>query len=154
MADGNEMESIRHLNDFFKTLTSTASGESSVDGENEVLYAKMAEVALSKIIGEEGCKYIMVTGSAAQNLRCVSGNDRGDIDLVLLSHHPPITQNEQEVLLIPTAEAGFYQIKLRESHKDTYPSVKRGDHTLLNAKSLRDFEDGCFSESLSLLGFT
>ena len=144
------MESAKYLNDHFKNLITTDSGVSSVDGENEVLIAKMIEVALSKFIGLEGCNYIMVTGSASQNLRCVTDKDRGDIDLVLLSHHPPITEEEQNELFIPCEEPGFYQVKVRDGMGNVYPSVQRLGCKLLDAKSLRDFEKVWFPGSLSV----
>ena len=141
------LKSDENLNTFFKEMISTELGDSNVDSENEVLHAKVAEMAITKIFGEECANYIMVTGSAAQNLRCVSHNDRGDVDLVILSNFPPLTQEEQTRLLVPCTEPGFFQVKSRDR---IYPYVERGGIKYLNANSLRGFDKTWLTKQLFL----
>lgn len=142
-------EEITRLNEHFKKMVTKQDGTSHVDDENAMHYSDMVKLALTKVIGKSGSKYVLVAGSAPQNLKCVSEDEQGDADILLLSSFPTLTKEDQERSLVPCEEPGFF--KLKQVNARRYPFVKRNGTKYLNANSLREFESVWFADELQLL---
>jgi len=139
---------ISRLDDHFKRMVVGANGVSYVDNENDIYYAEMVELALKQVVGKSAAQHLLVTGSASQNLKCVSEEQQGDADILFISSFPKLTKEDQEKILVPCDEPGFFSIKQLEARQ--YPFVKRNGIRLLNANSLRDFESVWFAKDLQL----
>ena len=141
-------DEVSRLSDHFKRMVLGDNGVSYVDNENEIYYAAMVELALEHVVGKSAAKYLLVTGSASQNLKCVSEEQQGDADIMLLSSFPKLTMEDQERVLVPCGEPGFFNIKQLDAKQ--YPCVKRNGIRFLDANSLRNFESVWFAKDLQL----
>ena len=139
---------IVRLNDHFKRMVIGDNGASYVDDENDKHFSTMVQIVLSIVVGKSASKYLMVTGSASQNLKCVSEDEQGDADVMFLSVFPKMTKEDQERALVPCDEPGFFKIMQLNARK--YPFVKRDGAKFLNANSLREFEPVWFSKEMQL----
>ena len=124
------------------------NGSSFVNIEDDLYYSKMVEMMLIKALGKKAAQFIKVSGSAAQNLKCVSANDQGDADIVFVSDFPKMSKKQQSMALIPYGDPGFFRIKrLREW---SYPYVKKEGVKYLSASSLRKFDATWYPKELQL----
>ena len=139
---------ISRLDDHFKRMVIGDNGVSYVDNESDIYYAAMVELVLKQVVGKSAAKHLLVTGSASQNLKCVSQEQQGDADILFLSSFPKLTKEDQEKVLVPCDEPGFFNIKQLDAKQ--YPFVKRNGIQFLNANSLRNFESVWFPKDLQL----
>ena len=139
---------VSRLDDHFKGMVVGDNGVSYVDNENDIHFVPMVELALKQVVGKPAAKSLVVTGSASQNLKCVSEEQQGDADILFISSFPKLTKEDQEKILVPCDVPGVFNIKQLEARQ--YPFVKRNGIRFLNANSLRDFESVWFSPDLQL----
>ena len=141
-------DEVLHLNSHFKKMVIGEDGASYVENENDKNYSSMVELVLKTVVGESASKFLLVTGSASQNLKCVSEDEQGDADILFLSAFPQMTKEDQKQALVPCDEPGFFKIKQLNARQ--YPFVKRNGIKFLNANSLREFEPVWFAKELQL----
>ena len=139
---------VSRLDDHFKEMVIGDNGVSYVDNENDIHFVPMVELALKQVVGKSAAKHLVVTGSASQNLKCVSEEQQGDADILFLSSFPKLSKEDQEKLLVPCDVPGVFNIKQLDARQ--FPFVKRNGIRFLNANSLRDFETVWFSPDLQL----
>lgn len=139
---------ITQLNEHFRSMVISENGTSFVNTEDDLYYSKMVQMMLVKVLGKKAAQFIKVSGSAAQNLKCVSANDQGDADIVFVSDFPKMTKKQQNMALIPSGDPGFFRIKrLRDWN---YPYVKKDGVKYLSASSLRKFDSTWYPKELQL----
>ena len=139
-------DEIVQLNRHFKKLVVGEDRVSYVDNKNDKHYPAMVELILKRVVGESASNNLFVTGSASQNLKCVSEDQQGDVDILFLSTFPKLTKADQERVLVPCDEPGYFKIK----QLGKYPFVTQNGIRFLNADSLREFEPVWFAKELQL----
>eukprot|EP00112_Aurelia_sp_Birch-Aquarium-sp1_P022831 Seg658.1 transcript_id=Seg658.1/GoldUCD/mRNA.D3Y31 product="Protein MB21D2" protein_id=Seg658.1/GoldUCD/D3Y31 len=135
----NQKSKVKELNEHFRYMVTSDNGMSLVNTEDDIYQPKLVELIISKVLGTKARRFIKVSGSAAQNLKCISKTNQGDADVVFIANFPNIKTEEQKSTFIPLEDPGFYQIK-RIQAWDKYPVVERNGILVLNAASLRHFE--------------
>lgn len=142
-------ERILYLNKHFKQMVTGQNDERHVDSENDKYHSEMVELFLSKLLGRSGVKHILVTGSASENLKCVSENSQGDADIMFVSKFPTMSKEIQDISMVPLQEPGFYKLK-HPNVGQYYPNIEHEGVKYLNANSLREFEPTWFVEDIQL----
>ncbi len=86
----------------FNKLVRHPNGTSFVSHVKEYeRYCGILKALMTLYLGDRVCNSIKITGSVAQILKCESANSKGDIDIVLLSDFPAISESNLDFVLVP-----------------------------------------------------
>ena len=102
------------VNDYkthFECLIITTNGISCVDPGRDKMIVHCLQSIFRALLGEEAMSSIIISGSAAQGLKCERANRKGDADIVLISGFPTITKEDQINAFEPGSEPGIFKIK-------------------------------------------
>ena len=124
-------------------------GTLCVDIDEDARIVESLQTCLTALLGEAAMKNIIISGSAAQGLKCERPTKRGDADIVVISKFPVITRENQAIAFEPESEPGFFKIKTLPEW-DQYPTVKCDQVAYVSADSLRNLRSIWWNNELEL----
>ena len=133
---GLSEEAIRDYKMHFHSLVVLPNGNSCVSTEKNERIVESLQTILTSLLGKAAMENVIISGSAAQGLKCERRTKRGDADIVLISEFPVITKEEQIEVLRPGPELGYFKIKALPKWQQ-FPTVVCDRESYISAESLR-----------------
>ncbi len=97
LSENDRLRWNKHFHGLVK-CTNGASHVSHIDDYER--YCSIIEELMTLFLGNRICNNAMITGSVAQNLKCETANSKGDLDVVLLSDFPAISESNSKYVLV------------------------------------------------------